>query len=369
MGKLKSVLKSPHFWIIGFITLLFIFIYYFWPWRERQFFSGFPQYLMWLSPLYNLALFEMQYHMVGSLFLIPIIYAVVIFKWSGTLIVFAVAMAGISRILAVLWTNVDSLITNISLLLLPIVVGLTISIELELRRKDKQILIDQEKDRRLYMAKILETQEKERQRLAEELHDESIQTLLAVASYAEYLESDRVDNILEMKQKATLIKETTRSTVDEIRRIIIDLRPKILDNIGLIPALKWLIERKSKEGNISIQFVAGKITADISPSVELTVFRIVQEAIQNVIRHARAKSVIINLNVENEQIRLTIQDDGRGFTPPSKFTDLVMGGKLGLLGIYERTISLDGTFEIFSKPGSGTSLSIKIPVNISESSG
>lgn len=363
MDKLKSALKTPHFWIVGLITLVLNAVYLAWPWREWAFSQGIWQWASWLTALYDLALFELRYRLIGSLFLIPIIYASVCFGWRGSLIVFLLALAGLFPLLSEMWIDGGSLLTNITLLLLPTLVILAAHIELELRQKDKRVFAERENERQVYLAKILETQEKERQRLAEELHDESIQALVAVASYAEFIESEDVRNVEEMKKRANWIKVTIRNTIRDLRRISIDLRPGVLDNMGLVPALKWLTGRIREQHKISIQLVTSGLEMGIPPSMEVTVFRIVQEALQNIVRHSKADEAIVNLRAEAGCLRITVQDNGRGFVPPAKYGNLVTQDKLGLVGMHERVRSLGGTFKIRSKRGEGTLLLFEIPIH------
>lgn len=362
LDNLRLTLKSPHFWMVGIVTLALIAVYLAWPWREWVFSQSPWHWFSWLSGLYDLALFELRFRLIGSLFLIPIIYASVRYGWRGSLVVFIVALAGMFPLLREMWVGADSFLTNVTLLMLPTVVILAAHIELELRQKDKRVFAEREKERQMYLAKILETQEKERQRLAEELHDESIQALVAVASYAEFIESEDVRDVEEIKKRASWIKETTRSTIQDLRRISVDLRPGVLDNMGLVPALKWLTERTSAQHNIHIRLTTNGLDTAITPSMEVTIFRIVQEALQNIVRHSKATEATISLRAEAACLRITVQDNGRGFVPPAKYANLVTQDKLGLVGMHERVRSLGGTFELRSKPGEGTLLCFEIPI-------
>jgi signal transduction histidine kinase len=356
----KRMLKSPHFWVIVAIILFLIFIYQFWPWREWRFAYSW-HWLRWLSFLRNLVVFEFSCRFVGSLFLIPIIYATLAFHWRGTLIATLLSLIGFFPVVAGLWHNLDSWLTNISLFLLPICLVLVIAFEIELRRRNREYYAELERERRIYLLKILEAQEKERQRLAQELHDESIQTLLATASYAEALESTNDDNIIELRRKAGWIKDTIRKTVEELRRMSLDLRPGVLDNLGLVPALRWIAEQTKREDHIRSQITVDGLSRNLSPQIEVTVFRVVQEALNNIKRHAKASEAVVKLQFCDESIRISIQDDGQGFLVPQKLTGFATKGKLGLIGIQQRIKSLGGTFEIRSEVGEGTLLSIEIP--------
>jgi signal transduction histidine kinase len=351
--------KNVHFWIIISISAFLVLIYLAWPWREWNFSNGVFQWLIWLYPLYNLAVFEVQYHIIGSLFLVPIIYSSIIFKWQGSLasLLFVIALY---PLLTRIWNNVDSRITNIILLLSPIAIVLAVKIELELRQKEKDIFIEREKEYQTYLTKILETQEKERRRIAEELHDESVQTLLAVASYAESLELTE-NNMAEVKTKAEWIKDKTRGTVEDLRRMSIELRPGILDDMGLVSALKWLTDRINKERRVHVHLSINGLKGELDPALQVNIFRVVQESLRNIEQHAKARDAWVDIDKNIQSINITVRDNGQGFQMPEKFGDLVTRGKLGLIGMQERARSFKGTFEIHSRPGEGTILSISFP--------
>lgn len=359
-NKIVLLIKNPHFWIIAAITLFLLFFYPLWPWREWQVNSGLWRWTPWLSSFFVIAVFEGFYHIIGSLFLIPIIYAIIMFRWQGALAVFLFSLIGILPLLSYYRYAIESIMTNIGVLLLPVVVAMAIAVELELRRKNKNAYLEKEKERQAYLEKIIEAQEKERQRLAEELHDQSVQTLLAVASYAESIELAD-DELTEIRKKAALIKERTRATVDELRRMSIDLRPGILDDMGLFPALKWLISCAGKENHIRKQISITGLKPKLNQAVEVNVFRIVQEALRNIERHAKATEAFIALDIDEKTLNVLVRDNGQGFTIPNKLDYLVTEGKLGIIGMQERVKSLGGTFEIHSRPDEGTSLLIEIP--------
>jgi signal transduction histidine kinase len=360
--EIRKLFRNPHFWITIAISLALVFVYHSWPWREWQFSHGILRQFAWLSSLYPLALWEIQHRLIGSLFFIPIIYASISTLWRGGLFMTLFSLLGLTPILASM--IIDRLLSNISLLLLPIAVVLVIKIEFELRSKERRIYIDRERDRQVYLKKILETQEKERQRLAGELHDQSVQTLLAVASYAESMESLNFSNAEEIRTKAELIKEKTRGTVDDLRRICVNLRPSILDHMGLISALKWLANRTTKESRIQVNLKIGSIKPELSPVVEVNLFRIAQEALHNIERHSKATEVFLTLENGQGGLTMTIQDNGQGFILPDKFGELVNHGKLGLIGMQERVRTLEGKFNINSKLGEGTLIQIEIPASM-----
>jgi two-component system, NarL family, sensor histidine kinase DegS len=356
----KILLKNYHFWTIAIIFAFLIVVYISWPWREWDIENSALRWMGWTAILYEVAKFEVHYHIIGSLFLLPVIYASIIFKWQGSLIGTVILMISVCPIIISLWNDFTMRMINIIVLLLPITIVMIIKIELELRRKDKKIYIEREKEYQAYLTKILETQEKERRRLAEELHDGSVQTLLAVASYAESIEVTN-ENVTEMKHKAAWIKEKIRSTVEDLRKMSIDLRPGVLDDLGLIYALKWLVSRTNKTSGIHVHLTIDNLDSSLNPELKVNIFRIVQEALQNIEKHSKSTEAFINIEAGTQSLKLVIRDNGRGFTLPDKLGNLVTEGKLGLIGIQERIRSLGGVLELDSSPSAGTCLTIDIP--------
>jgi hypothetical protein len=161
----STLLINPHIWIIVFLTLFLIFLYRAWPWREFNFHSNGLHWWPLFSPLENLALFEIRYHLIGSLFFLPIIYATITYFLSkGGLLITLIPLVGLWPVLNLWKVDFSAFLTNIVILMLPILIVVAIKIELELRRKDRKIFIEKEKDRQMYLTKILETQENERRR-------------------------------------------------------------------------------------------------------------------------------------------------------------------------------------------------------------
>ncbi len=356
----RKILSNYHLWIIGVITVFLVFIYQAWPWRIWAFTDGIWQWFTWLSPLYKLAIFESINHLVGILFFIPIVYAMIMVPWQASLIISVLSVAGILPIILNLFRAPNLVAANIVFILLPFLIISLINIELRWRARERKLFAERETERQMYMAKVIESQEKERKRLAQELHDDTIQTLVAVASYAEVIESPNEKDIREMKRCATWIRGTTLNTIEELRRICADLRPSILDNMGLMSALRWLVDRINGECNIHTRLVIEGKDRTLPPSVEITIFRIIQEALNNIKHHSKASEANINLKFGPDSLSILIQDNGQGFYQPENLPKLAIEGKLGLIGIQERIVSLGGKFEVNSKPGSGTEISIML---------
>jgi two-component system sensor histidine kinase DegS len=353
-GKLVG---NPHFWAIIVITLVLIFIYQAWPWRVWRFDYGIWQWFPWLSSLYRLAILESTNHIVGILFFAPIIYASAFFSWRGALVVSLLSLGGVLLVVVDMWP-INIIISNMVLLLLPLFVVSIATFELEWHRKERKNFAEREEERRAYISKVLGAQEEERQRIARDLHDETIQTLLAIANSAETLVTADNNNS-EVKRNAAWIRDITLSTADKLRRISLDLRPSILDDLGLVPALRWLVDRMNTECDTHARIIVNGVERKLSPQAEVNMFRIVQEALNNIKRHSKASEAVVTLGLNAEYLKITIEDNGQGFHPPKEIDSFASRGKLGLIGIKERINLFGGTFQVHSKLGKGTSLLIE----------
>jgi two-component system sensor histidine kinase DegS len=349
-----KIVNNPHFWAIIVVTLALIFIYQEWPWRAWSLGPWFS----WLSPLYNLVLIELKGHIVGILFLVPIIYAAIVFSWQGALVTFSLSLVGVLPIILDIWST-SSLINNIALLLLPFLTVSIVAFELKWRRKERKALAEREEERRVYLSKILESQENERLRISHELHDDTIQTLLVIANRAQSMISFGDSKMAEVKRNSEWIRDATLQAVEDVRRTSLDLRPSILDDLGLVPALRWLVDRMNNESGINTRIFVNGLKRKLSPQTEVTIFRIMQEALSNIKRHSKAKEAVITFEFATEYVKIRIEDNGQGFRPPKKLERLPTRGKLGLIGMQQRVGLLGGTFKIRSRPGEGTSLLIE----------
>jgi two-component system sensor histidine kinase DegS len=249
---------------------------------------------------------------------------------------------------------------NVILLLSPLLIVSMITVELEWRRKERRIFAEREKERKVYLLKELEVQEDERRRVSQELHDETIQTLLAIANRANALGISGDDSMETVKNDIMWIKDTILQTIDDIRRICINLRPAALDNLGLIDSLRLIVDNINTEHTICSQFLIDGTEHKLSPQAEVMIFRVVQEALNNIKRHSNATKAVVAVKFDNECLTITINDNGKGFHIPKTLDMLATKRKFGLIGMQQRIISLNGTFRIYSRPGEGTSILIKI---------
>lgn len=203
---------------------------------------------------------------------------------------------------------------------------------------------------------ILEAQETERSRIAQELHDETGSALTAILLGLAAI--DGAATLPEVRHASTALQETARSTLENVGRLAFALRPAALDEFGLVSALKDFSSALQEQGGpeivLDVDLPAG---TRMPPKLETAVFRITQEALTNVVKHAQAKTVHITLTCRDRSLVLVVADDGRGFSRAQ-----IPGGGFGLVGMRERVASVNGALDIESKRGVGTRLTVEIPL-------
>ncbi len=202
-------------------------------------------------------------------------------------------------------------------------------------------------------AKLVRAQEEERRALSRELHDEAGQAFSAIILEAENLLDMTINSSLVPRLES--IRKIAERGVTETRNMALLLRPSMLDDFGLVPALNWQVKETAKRTGLRVQLVAPDLQEELPEEHKTCIYRVVQEALNNVARHAQARTVQVSLQQDPGELQLSIQDDGTGFD-----AQRVRG--LGLLGMEERTRHLGGTFAIDSQAGRGTVLKIHLPL-------
>ena len=217
---------------------------------------------------------------------------------------------------------------------------------------------------RYYLREITRAQEAERKRIARELHDDTAQLLGSL--------SRQLDNFIRKKHgfapnEVLILKDLQAQLnrgVQGVDRFVQDLRPSLLDDLGLIPALRSLARGLQESDGIGVDLKVLGGERRFSPDVELLLFRIVQEALNNTRRHAQASEAQVVVEFAEDRTKVTITDNGRGFELPGRLDDFTRSGKLGLAGMQERAQLLCGTLEVKSTPGKGTTVMVEVPSQI-----
>ncbi|GAI20682.1 unnamed protein product, partial [marine sediment metagenome] len=214
---------------------------------------------------------------------------------------------------------------------------------------------------RYYLQEITRAQEEERKRIARELHDDAAQVLGSI--------SRQLDNFIRKKQgfapnEVLFLKDLQvqlNRGLQSMHRFCQALRPSLLDDLGLIPALRSLAKGLQESDGIATDLKVLGGERRFSPEVESLLFRIVQEALNNIGRHAQASEAQVVMEFAEDRIKVSISDNGRGFELSGRVDDLPRSGKLGLAGIQERARLLGGTIEVKSTLGKGTALIVEVP--------
>jgi signal transduction histidine kinase len=240
-------------------------------------------------------------------------------------------------------TFAGTLVGGLILALLTIGFTLRLERELDLRRADLQEL----------STLLLRAQESERRALARELHDEIGQSLSAILMETEGAEC--ADEPAEIHERLDSIKRLAEKTVNQVRDLALLLRPSMLDDLGLAPALNWYARETSKRTRLNVSVSADDAIDSLPDEHRTCIYRLVQEAVNNAVRHANARTVEVAVRRERQQVNVTVQDNGVGFE-----TRFLRG--LGLLGMEERVRRLGGRLKISSEPGRGTLVQAALPV-------
>lgn len=214
---------------------------------------------------------------------------------------------------------------------------------------------------RFYARQITQAQESERRRIARELHDDTIQSLVGLSRRLEALATS--DELLSPEAAARVreLQEVTGDMIKRVRRFSQDLRPSILDDLGLMPTLEELTAEVNRQDGLQADLRVTGEERRLSSEMELILFRVVQEALNNVRRHADADHVTITVAFGDGTVTVTVEDDGKGFEPPTLTDHPATGGKLGLIGMHERARLLGGSLTVESEPGQGTRVIVSAP--------
>jgi len=219
-----------------------------------------------------------------------------------------------------------------------------------------------EKNLRNHLQEITRAQEEERRRIARELHDDTAQDLVILLRQVDELML--AADTLSPESSALLeeLRQKTSEILDGVHRFSQDLRPSVLDDLGLLPALEWLTSDLTKHFGIAVEMKVLGSVRRLSPEIELVVFRIAQEALRNVWKHSGTSRARVTLKFGGDKAVLTVEDEGKGFKLPEKMDDLTVAGKLGLTGMQERAQLIGGKLRLQSEPGKGTMVTLEVPV-------
>jgi signal transduction histidine kinase len=211
--------------------------------------------------------------------------------------------------------------------------------------------------------RTINLQEEERKSISRSLHDDTGQALTMLIFNLDQMESRLPSGEEELANLISNTRILAANALNELRRIVFGLRPAILDDLGLVSAIRWYARSNLDNEKTNISIEAGDPIPDLPSKITTTLFRIAQEGINNIVRHADAKNVQISIALSESHIRLCIKDDGRGIEQSLLSSDYVKADHLGLLGLQERVELLGGEFHLETNPGSGVCLEVDLPLS------
>jgi two-component system sensor histidine kinase UhpB len=228
-----------------------------------------------------------------------------------------------------------------------------------LERLHRELEVSHERLRAL-SRRLFEVQEEERRRLARDLHDDVGQALTALKIQLESLSRPGAE--VTLRPRFDECVDTVQHTLERVRQLSLSLRPPQLDDLGLAAALRSHLDRQARVAGLVAHFEAEEAPQALAPDTETACFRVAQEAINNVLRHARARNLWLRLFIAGGHLALSVRDDGRGFDLESMRQRAAGGASLGLVGMEERMALAGGSFDLRSAPGQGTVVLANFPL-------
>jgi len=239
-----------------------------------------------------------------------------------------------------------------------------IDIDMTERKQAEEALLNSEKRLHYLSSQLITAQEKERRRISLELHDEMGQALTAISINIRSIEKELpLDLTPLIKERIAEIYSLADQASEQIRELSHYLRPSMLDDLGLVPTLRWYLDVYRKRTNLDVKYEPINFEERPSPEVETVIYRVVQEALNNIVKHAQAGSVLVRVERKDKEAAVFIKDNGRGFEVNEFLAPDDLKGGIGLLGMQERVSILEGKFSIQSSKGHGTRISVEIPLH------
>jgi signal transduction histidine kinase len=220
----------------------------------------------------------------------------------------------------------------------------------------------QGQDLQYLLAQIVSAQEDERRRVAMDIHDGPAQTLYSVLYRLQTCRALLQKDLDRGLRRLETLEQTARQSLQEVRELICELRPPLLDDLGLLAAMQQYVDKFAADTGVAVNFVS-QIRAQVpDPAIQTALFRILQEALNNVRKHAVATRVEVRLDADETEVRALVADDGRGFELAQSCSSNAPGHHLGLAGMRERAEMFRGSVQVQSQPGNGTTILVRMPI-------
>lgn len=289
---------------------------------------------------------------LAPLVLVPVLLLTLIALWFGLRWIVKPLQALEAKAVTLAWGNFDAIEQSVG--------GIT-----EIRRLQTELIHMAHKVKAAqqslhsYIGAITAGQEEERRRLARELHDDTIQSLIALKQRVQL--AQLAPNNASSEDTLTEVLSLTEHTIENVRRQTRALRPIYLEDLGLVTALEMLTRETSQAADIPLEFKCLGTEKRLNANVELALYRMAQEALNNVSRHSQASRALLNISFTPEGLTLLVEDNGKGFEIPKSPAEFAPSGHFGLLGMYERAELIGAKLEILSSPGNGSRITIHLP--------
>lgn len=301
------------------------------------------------------AMLQSLHHVPVVLFVIPVVYASLSFGWEGGVLTGAwSALLTVPNLM--LWHRADfAWVGELVEIVMIVVVGTVLGWRVESERRLRQHL-------QYYASELLRAQEAERLRVARDIHDDTVQSLALLCRGLDQVleECERKETAIEIVRD---LREQANAAVDSARRFCTDLRPAILDDLGLAAGIQWLIRDLGERTGIDASLQISGDKRRLERETELVVFRIMQEVLRNVEKHAHAVQVRAKVHFARDGVSMQVQDDGVGFVLPA-MDRIPFGEHLGLTGMRERARLVGGEVRIKTRPARGTTVSVFVPERV-----
>ena len=362
---LTRTIRKPGFWFILALLVLITLPHY----GEAFKYPG--SFLRMMSNL------ELDRHALERiLYLAPVVWSGFLFGWRGAFITSLVALACmLPRAIFISSHPRDALFESSAVFIIGNVLAISFNslrrerehrAQLEVAQQEQQKVTEElrvmQQNLRFYLQQATRAQEEERKRISHELHDDTIQALVVLSRQLDALASGDKGLSEEKRLRLEELWKQTDNILRGVRRLSQDLRPAALDRLGLLPAVEWLASEVKEYSGISTKVNVVGEGRRLPEEVEIALFRISQEALRNVWRHSGATSAEITIEFDENKVRITVSDNGKGFELPENVGDLAKNGKLGLAGMQERAQLIGGVLTVKSETGKGSSITVEMPV-------
>lgn len=314
----------------------------------------------YLSWFWDVFYFEFRNHVLGILMLAPILYAAITLGWKRSSLVGVALLVAIVPYICSFSYSARTLFESFSLLVIPPALVIAIEMLIISISNERKARATRRRERAEVMRQTFSIQENERLRISQDLHDSVAQTLLVNASTAHNMLEGKKRDQETLRKALEAIKQNSLSMVTEIRCICQDLRPSVLDNLGLVSSIKWLVDDLSEQTGMDVELTISGDPQGLTQDESVAVFRMVQEAMNNIKKHSDANHVSVDITSSQTGLSIVVKDNGHGFELPENVHRYGLSGKLGILGMHERAQSIGASLRIDSAVGRGTKVAIRV---------